>query len=182
MKVIAGGKMRTLPDTPAATLEERVQRLEDAASIREILYHYTRSVDRGDFEGIGSCYMEDGCFLASDHAKPISGRENILGVFGKLMDPEIKTSAHFITNQQIHFVTKDEALVFAYFYANKSFRSQREDELTWGGYELRVCRDTDGEWRIKTHKVFMTRQDGSLTGRCEEQWKRPWPPEPEHLD
>ena len=179
MKIIRDGKMCSLAEGGEQSLEKRLRRLEDEREIREILYHYTRCVDRGDIEGIGSCYTEDGCFYPSDRSRPIKGREAILAVFTRLMDPKVKTSAHFVTNQQIHFENEDEALVFAYFYANKSFDSQREDELTWGGYELRVCREADGQWRMKTHKCFFTRQDGSRTGRFGEQKDRPWPPIPE---
>jgi hypothetical protein len=96
------------------------------------------------------------------------------------MDPDIKTSVHMITNQQVNFIANDEALVFACFYANKSFKSEREDEETWGGYELRVVCERHEEWRIKTHKVFFTRQDGSTSGRFGEHTDRPWPPVPEY--
>lgn len=181
MKYVREGKMCTYGETPAAALEERVRRLEDREAIREILHHYTRAVDRNDVGGIVSCYTEDGCFLPGDKSKPVSGRENIMEVLGRLMNADIKTSAHHIANQQIYFETPDMAVVYACFYANKSFYQGREDEITWGGYELRVVRDTDGEWRIKTHKVFFTRQDGSRTGRFGEQMDRPWPPEPEYL-
>lgn len=180
MKYVKDGKLSALPEPPAATVEERLRRLEDTRAVEEILYHYTRAVDRNDFEGIAGCYTADGCLIPSDHAEPITGRDRILEVLGRLMDPSIKTSAHYILNQQIHFETRDTAVVYAYFYANKSFYSERADEVTWGGYELRVLRESDGEWRIKTHKIFMTRQDGSRTGRFGEQRDRPWPPVPEH--
>ena len=99
--------------------------------------------------------------------------------FNTIMNITKKISTYGLEISEIHFENEDEALVFAYFYANKSFDSQREDELTWGGYELRVCREADGQWRMKTHKCFFTRQDGSRTGRFGEQKDRPWPPIPE---
>jgi len=179
MKTIKDGAMVSMEETQGLSLEQRIQRLEDTEEIRDILYHYTRCVDRGDVDGIASCYTGDGCFYPSDLSSPIRGREAIHAIFEKLLDPTIKTCAHYITNQQVHFENADEALVFAYFYSNKSFES-REDEITCGGYELRVLRDTDGQWRMKSHKCFFTRQDGSRTGRHAENLERPWPPVPEY--
>ena len=40
----------------------------------------------------------------------------------------------------------------------------------------------DGEWRMKSHKCFFTRQTGSSTTRHAENRNRPWPPEPEYLE
>lgn len=179
MKYIKDGKMCTLSHAPL-TLEQRIARLEDEREIKDILHHYTRCVDRGDVAGIASCYTEDGCFIPSDKSVPISGKSAIFAVFTKLLDPNVKTSAHYITNQQLDFVSDNEAVVFAYFYANKSFNGGREDELTCGGYELRVVRESDGEWRIKSHKCFFTRQDGSNNGHFAENLNRPWPPVPEY--
>lgn len=180
MKQVLDGKMCSMSAGSELSLEERIRRLEDERDISEILFHYTRCVDRGDMQGIASCYTQDGCFYPSDKSGPIQGRAAILEIFTKLMDPTIKTSAHYITNQQIHFENENEALVFAYFYSNKSFQGEREDELTCGGYELRVLRDTDGQWRMKSHKCFFTRQDGSKSGRFGENRDRPWPPLPEY--
>lgn len=180
MKVIRDGKMCSLAETEEISLEQRVRRLEDMEQIKEILHHYTRCVDRGDVNGIASCYTEDGCFYPSDFSNPIQGREAIFNIFSKLLDPSIKTSAHYISNQQIHFENRDEALVFAYFYSNKSFEG-REDELTCGGYEVRAVREADGEWRMKSHKCFFTRQEGSRSGRFGENIDRCWPPLPEYV-
>ena len=177
MKTVKDGLMCSMDEEPVS-LEQRLRRLEDAEEIREILYHYTRCVDRGDVEGIASCYTDDGCFYPSDISAPIQGREAIFQIFTRLLNPSVKTSAHYITNQQLHFNNEKEALVFAYFYANKSF-TDREDEITCGGYELRVVKEADGQWRIKSHKCFFTRQDGSRSGRFAEHLARPWPPVPE---
>ena len=180
MKYIKDGKMCTLPQCAGLSSQQRLLRLEAVEEIREILYHYTRCVDRSDMEGIASCYTEDGCFYPSDKSGPIQGRQAILDIFTRLTNPELKTSAHYVTNQQINFLSEGEALVFAYFYADKSFFGDRQDERTCGGYELRVVREADGEWRIKSHKCFFARQDGGSTGRFGEQQQRPWPPEPEY--
>ncbi len=179
MKEIKEGKIVSVEEPAARSLEERIYRLEQERSIKEILLHYTRCVDRGDFEGIASCYTEDGCFYPSDHAKPIAGKAAILSIFRKLMNPLPATSMHYISNQQVQFLNDTEAVVFAYFYSNKSFDGNREDENTWGGYELRVVLEEDQEWRMKTHKCFFTRQTGSQTARKAENRGRPWPPEPE---
>ena len=60
MKTVKDGLMCSMDEEPVS-LEQRLRRLEDAEEIREILYHYTRCVDRGDVEGIASCYTDDGC-------------------------------------------------------------------------------------------------------------------------
>ena len=63
MKIIRDGKMCSLPEGGEQSLEQRLRRLEDEREIREILYHYTRCVDRGDIEGIGSCRNPVNCSL-----------------------------------------------------------------------------------------------------------------------
>ena len=182
MKETRDGKITAIAEPEDGNLEEMLYRLVQERSIKEILLHYTRCVDRGDFEGIASCYTEDGCFYPSDRSSPIKGKAAILSIFRKLMNPLPATSMHYITNQQVQFVAKNEAIVFAYFYSSKSFEGGREDENTWGGYELRVVREEDGEWRMKSHKCFFTRQTGSSTTRHAENRNRPWPPEPEYLE
>ena len=181
MKETREARLSTVTEPEMNSMEDRVRRLEQERKIREILLHYTRCVDRGDFEGIASCYTEDGAFYPSDKTAPIKGKTAILSIFRKLMNPLPTTSMHYITNQQVLFISDVEALVFAYFYSNKSFAGAREDENTWGGYELRVVLESDLEWRIKTHKCFFTRQTGSQTSRSAENRGRPWPPFPEHL-
>ena len=182
MKETRDGKMITAPEWAVENISERVFRLEQERAIREILPHYTRCVDRGDFDGIASCYTAVGCFYPSDHSSPITGKAAILSVFRKLMNPLPVTSMHYITNQQIQFISDSEAIVFAYFFSNKSFEGEREDENTWGGYELRVIREQDNEWRMKTHKCFFTRQTGSHSTRKAENRNRPWPPVPEYQE
>ena len=179
MKEIRDGKVCTVAEPGNLSLEQRLSRLEDERAVKELLLHYTRCVDRGDYEGIASCYTADGCFYPSDRSNPIAGRDAILAIFRKLMNPLPATSMHYITNQQVQFLSGDEAVVFAYFYSNKSFDDGREDENTWGGYEVRTVRE-DGEWRMKSHKCFFTRQTGSRTTRRAENRDRPWPPIPEY--
>lgn len=182
MKYVENGKVMHLAEYEAESVEARLLRLEDEREIRELLYHYTRCVDRGDSEGIGACYCEDGSFYPSDDLPPIQGRRRITKLFSKLRDPAIKSCMHYITNQQIHFENPDEALVFAYFYSNKSFSDGKSDENTWGGYELRAVRDDDGQWRMRSHKIFFTRQTGTDCDRVAENLNRPWPPIPEKIN
>ncbi len=175
------GRMCSLPEPGAEDLEQRIERLEAQREISEILFHYTRCVDRGDAAGVASCYTLDGCFYPSDSLPGVQGKDRIFRLFSRLLEPQIRTSAHHISNQQICFLSRDEALVYACFRSNKSYSDGRADENCWGGYELRVLRDRDGQWRIKSHKCFMSRQTGCEEPRQREQLDRPWPPLPEHL-
>lgn len=180
MKYINQGKMCSIPEPDMENLEQRISRLEAEREIKEILFHYTRCVDMGDAEGVASCYTEDGCFYPSDFLSGIQGKDRIFRLFSRLLEPQVLTSAHYICNQQVCFLSQSEALVYACFRSNKSFSDGRDDENCWGGYELRVVIDKDGQWRIKSHKCFMSRQTGCENGRRREQLDRPWPPLPEY--
>lgn len=62
MKYVADGKICTMKDAPALTLEERIQRMEDTEAIKGIMYHYTRCTDNLDAEGIAAMFTESGTF------------------------------------------------------------------------------------------------------------------------
>lgn len=193
MKATSNGRMITA-DTALSdcTTEARLARCEDRAAVAEILCHYTRCVDTDDVEGIASCFTEDAQFFGADEARPIKTRATIEKAYRHFADAGLATSAHFVTNEQIMFASADEAFVFAYFHAHKTYCDQRVPELTVGGYEVRAVRDDDGEWRMRTFKIFITWQgdaadarpgcDGATDeapARCAENRGRIWPPAPE---
>ena len=81
MKYVIEGKMCSIPQPGAESLEQRIERLEARSDIMEILFHYTRCVDRGDAAGVASCYTEDGCFYPGDNMPGIQGKDRIFRLF-----------------------------------------------------------------------------------------------------
>ena len=101
MKYVIEGKMCSIPQPGAESLEQRIERLEARSDIMEILFHYTRCVDRGDAAGVASCYTEDGCFYPGDNMPGIQGKDRIFRLFTRLLEPSVQTCAHHICNQQL---------------------------------------------------------------------------------
>lgn len=175
MKYTMDGKMYQMTDAPVRSLEERIQRLEDRASIEECMYHYTNSCDNCDPAGMASCFTETGILSWGDvYDSQLEGREAILASLQKMMG-SATTGTHLISNMQIYFETKDSALVHCYMHSWQCFKDypRTSDCYTYGRYELQVVRDTDGEWRFQSFKLIMAGQKGGH--RACEQYDRPWP-------
>lgn len=178
MKHTVNGRMFRIPDAPTATLEERIQRLEDRAAIEECMYHYTNSCDNCDPEGMASCFTDTGILSWGDvYEGQLEGRRAILESLQKMMG-SATTGTHLITNMQILFETNDSALVHCYMHSWQCFKDypRTSDCYTYGRYELQVVRDTDGQWRFQSFKLIMAGQQGGH--RACEQYGRPWPPVP----
>ena len=171
------GKMCTLEDSPVVTLEERIKRLEDINSIKEVMYHYMHYCDNLDPYGMASCFTETGKLSWGDVVPGYyNGRAEIYEQLKPVM-AAAKTQTHYCTNQQIYFESSDSAIVYCTMYSWQKWKDETQpDAYSYGRYETQVVRDTDGEWRFQSFKLIYA---GSIpcTRECE-QFDRPWPPVP----
>lgn len=179
MKHIVNGAMCKMPDAPATTLEEKVQRLLDIEEIKTIPFHYARYCDRLDAEAISSIFTEDGIYWSAGLG-PIKGRKAISDYFGAAYVHE-KSATHLMGNQQVWFETNDTATVFTYFHSWSTFKDYpvTGDRYTYGRYEIKARRDTDGEWRATDMHIVCAGQTGT-GGAWGEHFGRPWPCDPSY--
>ena len=177
MKEIVNGAMCKMPDAPCNTLEEKVQRLLDIEEIKTIPFHYARNCDRLDPEAITSIFTEDGIYW-SGVCGPVKGRKAIGEYFGSAYVHE-KSATHLMGNQQVWFETNDKATVFTYFHSWSTFKDpQAKDRYTYGRYEIKAVRDTDGEWRAHDMHIVIAGMSG--TDVVGEHFGRPWPCDPSY--
>lgn len=180
MKRVENGKVASIDEAAASGIEERIARLEDRASIEELLAHYARCVDAQDAEGVAAAFVADG-ILCGPGISPVAGRARLQKLYGKLLG-QMESSLHLVGAQQVLFESSDCAVVHAAFYAWDSYRDAADpDCFSHGFYEAKVLKEADGEWRIAVLNIHFAGQlDASGVpypgGRAKEQFDRPWPP------
>lgn len=176
MKTIEDGVMKTVSEPEAASLEARVERLEQERAIKEVIYHYTRCVDNADPVGVASIFTEEGAFCGPD-MDPLQGRAKIQKIYSYLLG-KLSSSTHLVGNEQVLFTGEDAALLYCDFAAWEGFHETlaTDDRYTLGRYELDLVREDDGEWRVRALFVSFAGQTDS--GRFAEHRRRPWPPQP----
>lgn len=175
MKETFKGLIRSVPESEAASVEERLARLEDERAIREIAAHYARCVDAKDAEGVASTFTEDGAFCGPG-MDPLCGRERIAKVYGHLLG-RMNSSTHLVGGEQVLFRGSDEAFLQCSFFAWEGFHEALvpEDRFTFGRYEFDLVKEPDGQWRARALYICFAGQTGSE--RFAEHLERPWPPE-----
>lgn len=176
MKQTVNGIMGSIEEPLSEDLVARIERLEDERAIKEVIYHYARSVDAQDPAGVASIFIEEGCFCGP-HMNPLVGRDLIEKIYTKLLGP-LRSSTHLIGNEQVLFTSHTEAVLHCYFVAWEGFHDElvSDDRFTMGRYELSVIKETDGQWRARALHVCFAGQSNS--SRFAEHLKRPWPPDP----
>ncbi|MRG84866.1 nuclear transport factor 2 family protein [Salinibacillus xinjiangensis] len=181
MKEILNDKMVTMVGHKPKTLDERIQRLEDIQSIKEVMYQYTRLADLRDPKGMMSCFTNDSItsFIVTDEEgnteEKLFTKKDTYDYYEKILKQMISGS-HHITNEQFFFETTDKVIGYLYMYSWLHFKdSSKKDLHRWGRYEVSYVREEDEEWRIQTLRLLAA---GELNGnRIAEQFDRSWPPE-----
>lgn len=131
-----------------AQLEQRITRLEDIESIRQLQSRYQRSIDTRDFDAVGACFTEDVVSRYDSGDMTYTGREAVVGFLSGALTPAI-TSTHLIHGGEIDIVDPTHATGKWYL----------EDFLLHSKYLLKlhgaavydVCyRKEEGVWRISS--------------------------------
>lgn len=132
--------------------EDRLDRLESLAEIRQLPYRYALAIDSRDITALADLFVPDVRVGKDQH-----GREALKEWFGNLLTGP-RTSVHLVGNHIIDFDAKDEARGIVYCRDELERPERGEWEIGvlqyWDTY-----RRVDGEWcieRRKFHRWYIT--------------------------
>jgi uncharacterized protein (TIGR02246 family) len=134
--------------TDGASLEARLQRLEDLEEIRELFNEYKRVLDAKDFVGYAALFATDGEFVAGRlHAQ---GRAEIQalveGMLGNLIGDEQGKDFHLTVNPSVHLDGDRATAELTWVYVVRGEDNQPA-LCKLGHYNDTLTRE-DGRWRF----------------------------------
>jgi uncharacterized protein (TIGR02246 family) len=137
-----------------ASLEQRLQRLEDIEAIRSVMIEYGRALDKRDFKAYGELFAKEGSWKGGMGGA--TGPEDIANMvqagFAK-MDPKMYTdSNHVMTSMDIN-VDGDTATAWSRWLWVIPGDDNRPLVQRGGYYEDTFVRE-DGHWKINTRQAF----------------------------
>jgi len=128
------------------TLEERITRLEDIESIRQLQAKYQRSLDTRDFDGLSECFVEDAVSSYGNGSMSYSGRDEILNFLRGAMTVKMP-STHLIHGGEIE--VSDSSTASAKWYL-EDYLLHRKFKLKLHGaaiYDVDYVK-SEGQWKI----------------------------------
>lgn len=128
------------------TLEERITRLEDIESLRQLQARYQRCLDTRDFDGIADCFTEDVVSHYDDGHLSYQGREEVMRFLRKAMSLHMP-STHLIHGGEFAFADNEHAT--GKWYLEDHLEHQRFLVKLHGAaiYDVQY-RKEEGRWRI----------------------------------
>lgn len=137
-----------------ASLEQRLQKLEDIEEIRSVMIAYGKALDKRDFAAYGALFAKEGSWKGGMGGA--TGPENIAKMveagFAK-MDPKMYTdSNHVMTSMDIH-VDGDTATAWSRWLWVIPGDDDRPLVQRGGFYEDIFIRE-DGHWKFKQRQAF----------------------------
>src|SRR5688572_15460477 len=137
-----------------ASVEQRLQKLEDIEAIRSLMIDYGRALDKRDFAAYGALFAKEGSWKGGMGGA--TGPENIANMvqagFAK-MDPAMYTdSNHVMTSMDIR-VDGDTATGWSRWLWVIPGDDNRPLVQRGGYYEDIFIRE-DGHWKIKQRQAF----------------------------
>ena len=140
-----------------ASLEERLQRLEDIEAIKILLLEYARLLDARDLIGYSKLFARDaewtGPYIGSAR-----GPDAILALMQENLRPAPKGSHHLISNMIVD-VNGDSATAWCRWRYLVPDEDGAPRLAVSGRYEDEVVRD-EGVWRFRSRTVY-----GDLSGQ-----------------
>lgn len=112
-----------------------------ATSVRELLTQTTQAVDRGDLATVAELYHPNAA-LHVPGAELIVGRAAIVEHFDRLLDKQPRDLVHEVTEEHLHEVTPDLAIVDT---VGTSRWGNGESGVE--GFTMIAVRDETGEWQ-----------------------------------
>ncbi len=141
-------------ETDALTLEERVQRIEDEAAIRQVILDYAVYLDSRNLDGYVSLFAEDGVWQNGNTI--MKGRDEIrgllTGMFGE-QDPDkpyTGTNYRIVSNVEVD-LHGDTASARSRQLSIQRGENGAPTPYLSGIYEDEFIRE-DGEWKILHRK------------------------------
>jgi hypothetical protein len=136
-----------------ASLEQRLQKLEDIEEIRTLMIAYGRALDKRDFAAYGALFAREGSWKGGMGGA--TGPENIASMveagFAR-MDPKMYTdSNHVMTSMDIH-VDGDSATAWSRWLWVIPGDDDRPLVQRGGYYEDVFIRE-DGHWKFKLRQA-----------------------------
>ena len=139
----------------AATVEERLQKLEDVEAIRNLLIDYGRALDARDFDAYGKLFAKDGAWKGGMGGA--TGPEQIAQMvregFGRMDPKQYENSNHVMTSMDIE-VNGDTATAWSrWLWVIPAADGKMAHVPRAGHYEDTLVRE-DGQWKFKTRQAF----------------------------
>jgi ketosteroid isomerase-like protein len=130
-----------------ATIEERLQEIEDRQALEDLLHAYTGAVDSlSDIDGLLACFTENAVFdLSGIHLPRFDGHAGIRGFFQQVFK-DMSHHAHFVANFGIDSISAQEATTRAYVMGMGRAHDGNE-VLVYVRYRL-DCVRAPGGWKI----------------------------------
>lgn len=181
MRYTQNGRACTFPEAGGETLEARVRRLENIRLIEECMFHYAKSADECDPEGMASCFTKDAVLRWGPESQPITGGRDALYRHFRSIMGKARAQEHYCTNFQILMQADDRALGVCNMHSWQIWKNpSRPETFCYGRYEFEAVTE-NGEWRFRSFLLTLngkTTGSGTTAGREAEQSGRPWPPAP----
>lgn len=127
-------------------IEERITRLEDIESIRNLQARYQRCLDTRDFDGLSDCFAPDAVSSYDGGKMRYEGRESILDFLRSVMTADMP-SAHLIHGGEID--VKDSRHAVAKWYLEDHLLHRKFPVKLNGAaiYDVEYLKD-GGRWTI----------------------------------
>jgi uncharacterized protein (TIGR02246 family) len=110
-----------------------------ASTVRELLQQSEHAVRSGDLSAVGELYHPNAA-LHKAGASLIVGREAIVAHFAEVLSQQPEDVEHEVTEEHIHLVTSDLAIVDTVGTSRSSAGNAVE------GFTMIAVRDESGEW------------------------------------
>jgi uncharacterized protein (TIGR02246 family) len=129
-----------------ATIEDRIQRLEDTEAIRALDAEYCRCLDAADWGGLAGLFTPDGEFVGLDRAR---GHDELVAFFSGLAAGGLTAFWHYVTNLEIN-LDGDAATVRSALW--QPCVQDGVPHVAAGRYDDALLRQ-DGRWRYTRKQV-----------------------------
>jgi uncharacterized protein (TIGR02246 family) len=132
-----------------ATLEERLQRVEDELAIHRVLVEYSATQDARDFDGYVALFAREGEWINGKQVH--KGRENIRrmleDLYGKTPPGYVNAESYHITSNPQVDVKGDRATARSRHLLVMRGPNGQPTPMLAGRYEDELIRE-DGKWKI----------------------------------
>lgn len=137
-----------------ATVEGRLQRLEDIEAIRSLLIDYGRALDKRDFKAYGELFAQDGTWQGGmgSAQSPAAIGKMVADGFSRMSPQLYEDSNHVMTSLDIQ-VDGDTATAWSrWLWVVKG--ADGRPRLERGGHYEDVLVRENGQWKFKRRQAF----------------------------